>query len=600
LDDFHHRDTKVDERRYRRHLMLILMGLSLSILILYLAADMTTGRYASLPSEGVSLLAVSAIFIMLLVKVSERVWTACILGLNFVALPLVLFDPHCWYIELIVLFVTVPVMFQLLKVKTALWVVGGQVVLLLSCWWAAYENWALDWTVRYSPYEAITLLVVYGFLTLISASSAFQYQRNVSKLLNLTLYYPVSGLPRRVLLVEALTARNTGILALIRCVNQFDLALVHGTVFSHRLVGQVAEYLTSLARKTSSQCFHLRDNEFALFIPQPENLETNPLTFLTRLHDELERLVFEDGIELNLQISVGAVEISGEPATCLSAADQALRTAERTRLPVYFFHNGDQSLETATERLSRFAVLRRALDQCALTVLFQPICSARSKTAVWYEALLRVPGPSGRLESIYSYLTTAETTGLMPRLTLEVIRQASQFIQKNGFPVSINLSFSDAQNDEIKHSLIAHAKSAPPGSFIIELLERDDVRTDLRFPQFLEDLKAAGCLFAIDDFGAGYSNFSTLADFPLEIVKLDGELVKKCASAPKTLMLVSSIIHFCKEADLKIVAEHIDSFAMCELFRNLGVDYLQGYYFGYPETADAIGQRDEEWVRESS
>lgn len=578
-------EIEARDRRYRLRFVLVSVFFSFCLTAAYMIAQTIEGRTDLLLQETIVLAVLSTIALLMLVHRNEKTWIPLVLGLNFFGLASALFDPVSNGIEIEIFLTTGPLALLLLPPRKALLPVGAFFLLAMGCLAAAKTGLAPDWTLKYPPTMLPVILFTFLLLLVFSAAASLQYQNNLAAVIAVNSFYPVSGLPRRHLLLEALDNPQWRLLVLVRCVNQFDLVLVHSGGFNETLVTDVSAHLRKYGEDHSALVFQLKDNEYALLFStagvQPAEVEAS----LQRLHDSLEALQFS-GSELSLQVSLGAVPLKGlNRVNALAFADQALKTAERSLAPVVIFNGDDRSLETTADRLRRFTSLRRHMEKKTVEVFFQPIFDTRALTPIWYEALLRIPGSEGKLESVFPYLSTAESTGLMPRLTLLVIEQAVAFIRDCDIPVSLNLSLDDIQDKRVKEALLEHSLALGRGSLVLEFLERAELQTTPFLSAFIQEMKAGGCRIALDDFGAGYSNFSCLVDFPFDLVKIDGGLVKKSLHDPKAMMLVTALIQFCRESGVKVVAEHIDSPVLLETFRELGVDYLQGFYLGKPEPA---------------
>ena len=92
-----------------------------------------------------------------------------------------------------------------------------------------------------------------------------------------------------------------------------------------------------------------------------------------------------------------------------------------------------------------------------------------------------------------------------------------------------------------------------------------------------------GVRIAIDDFGAGYSNFERLVNYQPDILKIDGCLVRDIETNSYSLSVVKTIVAFAKEQKIQIVAEYVENEAIFNILNELGIEYSQGYYFGKPE-----------------
>ena len=118
---------------------------------------------------------------------------------------------------------------------------------------------------------------------------------------------------------------------------------------------------------------------------------------------------------------------------------------------------------------------------------------------------------------------------------------------------------------------------------IFELLEDESIKDFSVVKKFISKVKEYGVKIAIDDFGAGYSNFERLLDYQPNILKIDGCLIRNIEESSYSLSAVKSIVTFAKEQNLQTVAEFIENEAIYKIIKNIGVDFSQGYYFGKPE-----------------
>lgn len=96
------------------------------------------------------------------------------------------------------------------------------------------------------------------------------------------------------------------------------------------------------------------------------------------------------------------------------------------------------------------------------------------------------------------------------------------------------------------------------------------------------ELRVAGVLLAIDDFGAGSSGLNLLADFQPDILKLDRHLVSNVAQSGPRQSIMRAVLQVCDELGIDVIAEGLETFAEAEWFQRAGVPYWQGYLFGQP------------------
>ena len=151
--------------------------------------------------------------------------------------------------------------------------------------------------------------------------------------------------------------------------------------------------------------------------------------------------------------------------------------------------------------------------------------------------------------------------------------------------ISINLSALDIEKPLTRKKLHAlletNAKDAH--RIVFELLEDEQIKDFELIKEFIRDIKSYGAKIAIDDFGAGYSNFERLLNYQPDILKIDGSLVKNIETNSYSLSVVKTIVAFAKEQNIKIIAEYVENENIYNILYSLGVDYSQGYYFGKPD-----------------
>lgn len=101
--------------------------------------------------------------------------------------------------------------------------------------------------------------------------------------------------------------------------------------------------------------------------------------------------------------------------------------------------------------------------------------------------------------------------------------------------------------------------------------------------EFIKRVKSKGCKIAIDDFGSGYSNFEYLVKLEADYIKIDGSLIKNIVTQKESFAVVSTIVNFAKQMEIKTIAEFVENEEIYKIIKNIGVDFSQGYYFTQPK-----------------
>jgi EAL domain-containing protein (putative c-di-GMP-specific phosphodiesterase class I) len=138
----------------------------------------------------------------------------------------------------------------------------------------------------------------------------------------------------------------------------------------------------------------------------------------------------------------------------------------------------------------------------------------------------------------------------------------------------------------VARTLARHALE--PRDVVLEITESTALRGDSAAAQTLAGLRAAGVSLAIDDFGTGYSSLCYLHDFAFDQLKIDGSFVRGAGDGLANPAIVTMLVALAKTLGVEVVAEGVESAAQATALSALGVDTLQGYYFGKPVAAQHV------------
>ena len=303
-------------------------------------------------------------------------------------------------------------------------------------------------------------------------------------------------------------------------------------------------------------------------------------------------------------VSTGVVAItSSENATeVLSSADAACYVAKdqgRNRVQLYFGGDACFSKRREMDWVSR---ITHAFEEHRFHLHYQKIqpIPAQCGCQEHREILLRMIDENGSLVGPGEFIPAAEKYNLMPTIDRWVIRTlfASASIRwremqkickscKNICDVfySINLSGASLNDDFFPDFLRDQiAKYNVPASAIcFEITETVAVGNLQRISEFIQELKALGFRFALDDFGSGMSSFKYLKSLPVDFLKIDGAMVKEIVHSKIDFCMVEAIQRIAHEMGIETIAEYVENEAILEKLKSIGVNYAQGYGIHKPE-----------------
>ncbi|AGU93754.1 putative bifunctional diguanylate cyclase/phosphodiesterase [Vibrio campbellii] len=357
--------------------------------------------------------------------------------------------------------------------------------------------------------------------------------------------------------------------------------------------GLVEKLLQTLSHLPSSNCtvYRVHDDDFAILVLDEvplEDLQVYAKTIKRNYHDA----VVEKGQYLGSNISIGLYPCIDPEHSAEEIVRKAARTCQyaneknKDRIAVY-----SQKTQYAVDRYFFIEQgLKNALEERTLSVKFQPIVSASDLQVVSFESLVR--WRSKEFGEIYpdEFIPVAENKGLIVELGYQVFEKACQFIKsyreryQNQVRVNVNVSVLQLLNSEFPSKIKAMADQVgiEPQAIVLELTETFILDNNQAAIAPLNTLRELGFSLSMDDFGAGYSSLNCFFDLPMTQIKIDKSMAWKTLTNRSSREYLKFLITMCREQNIEVVIEGIEDAKMCDFFAEMGVDYLQGYWFSKP------------------
>lgn len=229
----------------------------------------------------------------------------------------------------------------------------------------------------------------------------------------------------------------------------------------------------------------------------------------------------------------------------------------------------------------------RALGAClanrSVRFVYQPIVSVHTRQPIAYEALCRPTAPAYR--HVGELLTAAAQTGRiidLGRVLREVAVQPLPQLPE-GCSMFLNVNPQELEGDALfEADSILHQFA---NKIVLEITETEEITDFTGARSKLKELRRLGYRIALDDFGAGYQGFSSLALLEPDYVKLDMAIVRGITSDSRAARLVRHIREFCEAEGIQTIAEGVETEAEFRALRELGLELMQGYLFAAPAEA---------------
>lgn len=312
----------------------------------------------------------------------------------------------------------------------------------------------------------------------------------------------------------------------------------------------------------------------------------NALTTPFRLSD------FEIRVDCSIGIAVGGEAIV-DCEELIRHAQFAMKRAKKTgRTEIY----QTRAFDLARQEFSIETGLRRAIDNGALCLAFQPICDLATGRITSFEALARWTTEQGVALSPTEFIPVAEESGLIVPLGRWAMDEAARTLAAwdaaaggdCGVNVAVNLSAIQLQRDQIPPMIeAAVARHGVEGRcFTLELTESALVADPDRIARTMQALRDLGATLAMDDFGTGYSNLAYLQKLPIDVLKIDRSFVSGMLADRDKIAIVRAILSLAQALNMRTTAEGVETNELAQTLAALGCSYGQGFLYARPLAPD--------------
>lgn len=452
-------------------------------------------------------------------------------------------------------------------------------------------------------------------------------QRARERLLHHAFHDPLTQLANRALFLDRLQVslsrvkrnRNYQFAVLFLDLDRFKVMNDSlGHLAGDQLLVQVAQRLRDCLRSTDvvaylkardenerwawEECIaRLGGDEFTIILDDIRDA-TAPIRVAERIQHELSMPFDIAGQAVYSTVSIGITLSStgyDVEEDILRDADLAMyraKTLGRSRWVLF-----DQVMhDQAVACLQLEADLHRAVYEQEFGLFYQPIMSLEDGLVRGFEALIRWAHPHRGLVPPTEFIGLAEEIGLIRDIGDWVLQEACLQLSEwqRAFPsepplsMSVNISARQLNQANLvgRVAEIVRSSGIAPGSLKLELTESVVMNDAERSCQLFQELKGLGIQLSLDDFGTGYSSLSYLRRLPLDVLKVDRSFVSHMDMDEEKQNITQIIVLLARTLGLTVIAEGAETEGEVNQLRELGCDYVQGYYFHRPMPADSARQ----------
>lgn len=367
----------------------------------------------------------------------------------------------------------------------------------------------------------------------------------------------------------------------------------------------IADILHKHTRKTDI-CARIGGDEFAVILLE-SNIENNQdIAKLIVNSIKNQNLISKNGIDYRITASIGIVHYPTEAKNSddlLAEVDNAMYEAKKSGknnvCVAKDINNSNKIRHQILQKRTQDEILKEALKNGHIIPYYHSISDCKTLEVIAFEALARLQLPNEKIKTASEFIHIIEKYGLSHELDKSII--ASAFKDKKACidsnsctsintKVFINLSPQEIQNKNILNFAenLCQELNIPPNLIVFEILERDVIEDLKIMNNFLTQLRLKGFSFALDDFGSGYNSFHYLRELRFEFIKIDGEFIRNIHKSKVDCILVKNLSNLCREIGSKTIAEFVENKEILDKLREIGLDYVQGYYVSEPEPVMSI------------
>lgn len=228
-------------------------------------------------------------------------------------------------------------------------------------------------------------------------------------------------------------------------------------------------------------------------------------------------------------------------------------------------------------------VINYAINNKGIQVLYQPLVDNVTNNIICYEALVRMKDTNNKIYTPDKFIEESKKLKIYTKITKVIVDNVLKTIENTGSSVNINITYEDMVDYKTKNYIIETLKYRKDiaKNVNFEITETENIEDYKAVKEFIQEVKGLGSLIFIDDFGTGYSNFEKILELDIDVIKIDGSIIKKIMNK-KYKHLIKTIVDLGKNLNIKIVAEHVETREIQEEVKKMGIEMSQGYFIGKP------------------
>ena len=366
----------------------------------------------------------------------------------------------------------------------------------------------------------------------------------------------------------------------------------YGTSVGDEVLKFIAESVKNHVKKYETVTYgRMEADVFAICLPYEDVKDSLDHVYAIRNHFKNYPLEFD----IVPAFGIYVIEDKELPIEImLDRAKLAAKTVKGQYLNNYAFYTDDIGATLAEEQ-QIVNEMAYALENEQFAVYFQPKYNVKSRQPVGAEALVRWEHPEKGMISPGKFIPIFEKNGFITKLDYFVWNRVCFMLRgwldegETPNPISVNVSRVNLFNPNIVRIIcdLVDSYEVPRELLQLELTESAYADATLAMKDKVQKLREEGFQVLMDDFGSGYSSLNVLKDIEVDVLKIDMRFFETSEIGGRGENIVASVVRMAKWLDIPTIAEGVEKEEQVEFLKNIGCEYVQGYYFAKPMPAYA-------------
>ena len=390
-------------------------------------------------------------------------------------------------------------------------------------------------------------------------------------------------LPNRIKLIEDFSHTSQQTLILIDIVGFSSINDLNGYEVGDFVLKELGGFLSSMY-SNKFHVYHLNNDLFAL-VPNQSQIE-DLVDTIKRINEDISELKLITGnFNKTIETTIGVAYQTDDDV--MRKAELALKEARNNGINKIQYYSNDLKVIQELANTHKWApIISNAIKQGDLQAYAQPIYKIEGESNVLYkhELLVRLE-KEGTIYSPYHFLDAAGRSGNLYSIFMFMFEEGCKRAAATGTSFSINISDCEFHNPELFEFIETTVKkyAVDPKLLSLEILEYNVITRSDAITKTIMAIHELGIEFIVDDFGVQCSNFAQAEYLPITTLKIDGSFIKNIVDSKNSQIVVKTIQTFAKEKGVKLIAEFVCDKEVYEKVKELGIEYVQGYYLGEPK-----------------